>query len=171
VKILAALAAIAAALALQTTLAQFVIRGTAALDALDLVLVVVVYLSLMSGPVTGVLVGSLAGLIQDALSLGVLGIGGLAKTIVGFATGVLGTQFIITAPLPRFVVFVLATILHAGVFVGLQSLLELRQFATPYSAVLSQAIGNGFVGVVGAQIVEALPGLRERRRARRVSRH
>ena len=167
-KVLAAIAAIAAALALQTTLAGLVIRGTA---ALDLVLIVVVYISLMSGPVTGVLVGTLAGLIQDSLSFSVLGIGGLAKTVVGFTAGLLGTQFIITAPLPRFVVFVLATILHAAVFMGLYSLLELRQFSTPYSAVLSQAVGNGFVGVVGAQIVEVLPGLRERRRARRISRH
>jgi rod shape-determining protein MreD len=168
VKFFAALLAIAAALALQTTLAGLVIRGTA---ALDLVLIVVVYISLMAGPVSGVLVGSLAGLIQDSLSLGVLGIGGLAKTLVGFVAGLLGTQFIITAPLPRFMVFVLATIVHSAVFMGLYSLLDLRQFATPYTAVLSQAIGNGFVGVIVAQIVEILPGLRDRRRARRISRH
>ncbi len=167
-KALAALAAIAAALALQTTLTGLVIRGAA---ALDLVLVVVVYISLMSGPVTGVLVGSLAGLIQDALPLGVLGIGGLAKTLVGFAAGLLGTQFIVTAALPRFIVFFMATILHSAVFMGLYMLLDLRQFPTPYTTVLSQAIGNGLVGVVGAQIIELLPGLRERRRARRVSRH
>ena len=68
---------------------------------------------------------------QDALSSGILGIGGLAKTMVGFAAGVLGTQFIVTAPLSRFVVFVLATILHAAVFMGLYILLDLRQFPTP----------------------------------------
>jgi rod shape-determining protein MreD len=168
VKALAALAAIAAALALQTTLAGLVIRGTA---ALDLVLIVVVYISLLAGPVAGVLVGSLAGLIQDSLSLGVLGIGGLAKTLVGFCAGMLGSQFIVAAPLPRFIVFVLATILHAAVFMGLYSLLDLRHFPTPYSAVLSQAVGNGFIGVVLAQLVELLPGLRERRRARRIGRH
>jgi rod shape-determining protein MreD len=168
VKAFAALAAVAAALALQTTLAGLVIRGTA---ALDLVLIVVVYISLLFGPVAGVLVGSLAGLIQDSLSLGVLGIGGLAKTLVGFSAGFLGTQFIITAPLPRFVVFVLATLLHAAVFMGLSSLLELRQFPAPYTAVLSQAVGNGFLGVVIAQAVELLPGLRERRRSRRIGRH
>lgn len=167
-KVLAAFAAVAVALALQTTLGGLVIGGAA---ALDLVLVVVVYISLMSGPVAGVLVGSLAGLIQDSLSLRVLGTGGLAKTIVGFATGVLGTQFIITAPLPRFVVFVLATILHAAVFMGLTSLLELQQFSTPYTAVLSQAVGNGFLGVVSAQLIEMLPGLRDRRRARRATRY
>ena len=167
-KILAALAAIAAALALQTTLASLVIRGTA---ALDLVLIVVVYLALMTGPVTGLLLGSAAGLIQDSLSSGIIGVGGLAKTIVGFVAGVLGTQFILTAPVSRFVVFVMATILHATVFMGLYVLLDLRQFDSPYSAVLSQAVGNGFLGVVAAQLVELLPGLRARRRARRLSRH
>lgn len=164
-KAAAALAAIAVALALQTTLTGLLIRGTA---ALDLVLIVVVYVSLISGPVTGVIIGTVAGLVQDSVSSGVVGIGGLAKTLVGFAAGLLGTQFIVTAPLPRFVVFVMATILHAAVFMGLYVLLDLRQFSSPYAAVMTQAIGNGFLGVVGAQIIEVLPGLRARRRARRV---
>lgn len=164
-KIAASLAAIAAALALQTTLASLVMRGTA---ALDLVLVVVVYLSLISGPVTGLLLGSVAGLVQDSLSSGIIGVGGLAKTIVGFVAGALGSQFIVTAPLSRFVVFVLATVLHAAVFMGLYSLLGLRQFDSPYGAVMSQAIGNALLGVVGAQLIELLPGFRERRKARRV---
>jgi rod shape-determining protein MreD len=162
------MAAIAAALALQTTLGSLVIRGTA---ALDLVLVVVVYIALLFGPVTGLLVGMAAGLVQDALSSGIIGIGGLAKTVVGFIAGVLGTQFIVTAPLSRFVVFVVATIVHSTVFMGLYSMLDVRQFPDPYAAVLSQAVGNGFVGVVGAQLIELLPGARERRRARRLGRH
>ena len=47
-------------------------------------LIVVVYVGIKSGPVTGLLAGTVAGLIQDALSSGILGIGGLAKTLVGF---------------------------------------------------------------------------------------
>lgn len=167
-KIVVSLLAIAAALALQTTLASLVIRGTA---ALDLVLIAVVYLALISGPVTGLLLGSAAGLVQDALSSGIIGIGGLAKTVVGFVAGVLGTQFIVTAPLSRFVVFVLATVLHAGVFMGLYTLLGLRQFDDPWVAVVTQAVGNGFLGVVGAQVIELLPGLRDRRKAKRMARH
>ncbi len=167
-KVVASLLAIAVALALQTTLGSLVIRGTA---ALDLVLIVVVYLALISGPVTGLLLGSAAGLVQDSLSSGIIGIGGLAKTVVGFVAGVLGTQFIVTAPLSRFVVFVLATVLHAAVFMGLYTLLGLRQFEDPWAAVITQAIGNGFLGVVGAQVVELLPGLRDRRKARRMVRH
>jgi rod shape-determining protein MreD len=167
VKVVAALVAIAAALALQTTLASLVIRGTA---ALDLVLIVVVYLGLVWGPVTGLLLGMTAGLIQDALSSGLIGVGGLAKTVVGFVAGLLGTQFIVTAALSRFLVFILGTVIHAAIFMGLYMLLDLRQFESPYTAVMSQAIGNGFLGVVGAELVEWLPGLMERRRARRVTR-
>jgi rod shape-determining protein MreD len=156
--------AIAVALVLQTTLARVVIRGTV---ALDLVLVVVVYVALTSGPVTGLLSGTVAGLVQDALSTGIIGIGGLAKTIVGFLTGIVGTQFIVVQPLPRFVVFFGATFVHAVVFIGLYELLDLRQFGTPYAAVTGQAVANALVGVVAFQLVELLPGAVERRRAAR----
>ena len=167
-KIVASLLAVAIALALQTTLASLVIRGTA---ALDLVLIVVVYLALITGPVTGLLLGSAAGLVQDSLSSGIIGIGGLSKTVVGFVAGVLGTQFIVTAPLSRFLVFVLSTVLNASIFMGLYTVLGLRQFDEPWRAVLSQAVGNGLLGVVGAQLVELLPGLRDRRKQRRIARH
>ena len=160
-----AIVAIAVALALQTTLARFVVRGTV---AVDLVLVVVVYVALTTGPVTGLLTGTVAGLIQDALSSGgVIGIGGLAKTVVGFLAGIIGTQFIVAQPLPRFVVFVGATALHAAIFMGLYTLLDLRHFGTPYAAVGGQAVGNAIVGVVAFQLVELLPGAVERRRAAR----
>lgn len=156
--------AIAGALALQTTVGRFLIRGTV---AVDLVLVVVIYVALTSGPVTGLLSGAVAGLVQDALSSGVIGIGGLAKTIVGFLAGVVGTQFIVTQSLPRFVVFFGATMLHAAIFIGLYVLLDLRSFGTPYAAVAGQALGNAVVGVIAFQLVELLPGAVERRRAAR----
>ena len=156
--------ATAVALALQTTLARFVIRGTV---AVDLVLVVVVSAALTSGPVTGLLTGTFAGLVQDALSTGVIGIGGLAKTLVGFLAGIVGTQFIVVQPLPRFVVFFGATVLHAVVFIGLYLVLGLREFGSPVGATLGQAVGNAVVGVVAFQLAELLPGAVERRRAAR----
>ena len=154
--------AIIAALALQTTLARFLVRGAI---AVDLVLVAVVYVALTSGPATGLLTGTFAGLVQDALSSSVIGIGGLAKTIVGFLAGVIGTQFIVSQPLPRFGVFFGASILHAVVFIGLYVLLELRHFDAPYAAVAGQAAANALVGVIAFQVVELLPGAVERRRA------
>jgi len=157
-----AVLAIVLALALQTTVARFVIRG---IVAVDLVLVVVVYVALTSGPVTGLLSGTFAGLVQDTLAgSGIIGIGGLAKTIVGFLTGIVGTQFIVVQPLPRFVVFFSATLLHALIFFGLYVLLDLRQFGTSYAAITGQAIGNAVTGVLAFQLVELLPGAVERRR-------
>jgi len=158
------LIAIALALALQTTLAQFIVGGT---TALDLVLVVVTYVALTSGPVTGMLAGSLAGIIQDALSSGVVGIGGLAKSIVGFLAGAIGQQFIITAALPRLVMFLGATAVHAAVFIGLYVLLGLRAFPSPWTAVASQALGNAAVGLIAFAIIESLPGMAERRQMKR----
>ncbi|HZT75778.1 MAG TPA: rod shape-determining protein MreD [Vicinamibacterales bacterium] len=157
--------AIALALVLQTTLARFVFRGSV---AVDLVLVAVVYVALTSGPVAGLLTGSVAGLIQDALAArSVIGIGGLAKTVVGFLAGIIGTQFIVAQPLPRFIVFLGATALHALIFMGLYSILDIRHFGTPYATVGGQAVGNAIVGVLAFQLVELLPGAVERRRMQR----
>lgn len=156
--------AIALALALQSTLGTMLVSGTA---AVDLVLVAVVYIALTSGPGAGMLAGSVAGLLQDALSSGVIGIGGLAKCIVGFVVGGIGQQFIVTAALPRLVMFVGATLAHAAVFMGLYVLLGLRTFSSPWSAVLGQAVGNSIIGMVAFTIVESLPGAIERRRSGR----
>jgi rod shape-determining protein MreD len=160
-----ALAAILIAIAVQTTLAGYIFRCSS--TTIDLVLIVVVYVAIRSGPVTGLLAGTIAGLIQDALSSGILGIGGLAKTLVGFMSGVLGTQFIVTAPLPRFLLLVVATALHAGIFIGLYTALNLRQFPVTYGSIAGQAFGNAFVGVVAFQVIEWFPGFVDRRRAGR----
>lgn len=162
------LVAITLALALQTTLARFLVGGAA---AVDLVLVVVVYVALTSGPVTGMLTGSLAGLIQDALSIGVIGIGGLAKSIVGFAVGAIGQQFIVTATLPRLVIFVGATVAHSAMFMGLYVLLGLGSSPSPWAAVLGQALGNATVGMIGFAIIEVFPVAVERRRLSKRTRH
>lgn len=152
--------AVALALASQTTLGRFLTRGPA---AVDLVLVAVVYVALSSGPVTGLFAGTFAGLVQDALTTGIIGIGGLAKTIVGFLAGIIGTQFIVTQPIPRFVVFFAASVLHAVIFMGLYALLDLRHFGTPYAAVAGQGLANAVVGVLVFQLVELLPGAVDRR--------
>lgn len=156
-------AATIVALAVQTTLTRF-LGGTI---AVDLVLVVVVYAALTAGPVAGLLTGTFAGLAQEALSIGVIGIGGLAKTIVGFLAGVIGTQFIVAQAPSRFVVFFAATVMHAIIFMGLYELLGLRDFGRPYAAVLEQAFANAVVGVLAFQVAEFLPGSVERRRLTR----
>ena len=156
------------ALVLQTTLARYIARGAV---GLDLVLVAVVFIALAFGPVTGMLCGAAAGLMQDVLVASpVIGIAGLAKTIVGFLAGLIGTQLIVVQPIPRFVVFLGATALHAVIFIGLYTLLDLRQFGTGsalVNGVAAQAAANAVVGVVAFQLVELVPGAVERRKATR----
>ena len=160
-KAVGVLAAIALALAVQTTLARFLAGGAA---AIDLVLVVVVYVALTNGPVTGMLAGSAAGIVQDALSIGVIGIGGLAKSVVGFVVGAVGQQFIVTAALPRLVIFLGASVAHAVMFIGLYVLLGLGSFPSPWTGILSQALGHTAVGMIAFSVVEVFPMVVDRRR-------
>ena len=157
-------AALAVAVVLQTTVAGFLGQGVM---TVDLVLVVVVYVALTSGPVAGLLAGTVGGIVQDALSSGILGMGGLAKTVVGFLAGRFGTQFIVAATVPRFLVFAAANAVHAGLFMGAYTVLGLRTFPSPYAAVAFQSLASGVLGVVGFQVAEWLPRVMERRRAGR----
>lgn len=157
------LVAIALALALQTTLARFLVGGSA---AVDFVLVAVVGVALSTGPVGGLLAGSVAGLIQDALGTDIIGIGGLAKSVVGFLAGAIGQQFIVTAALPRLVMFVAATVIHAALFMGMYVALTSFEFPSPWKAMTSQALGNALVGIIAFTVIESLPVMVERRRSR-----
>ena len=153
--------AVVLSIALQTTLARFLAGGNV---FVDFVLVVVVYTAIVAGPVAGMVTGSAAGLVQDTLSSGIIGVGGLAKAIVGFVAGVLAQQFIVTATLPRAVLFVGSTALHAVIFIGMYALLGQRSFPPPLAETGGQALGNMAIGVVAFSVIEAVPGIIERRR-------
>ena len=108
-------------------------------------LIVVVYIALESGPVTGLLAGTVGGLIQDALSSGILGIGGLAKTMVGFLAG--RARHAVHRDRRRCRgswCSLLATALHAAIFMGLYVLLGPAAVPGPATRPSSgQALGNG----------------------------
>jgi rod shape-determining protein MreD len=150
------------ALAIQTTLAHSALGNRA---IIDLVLVLVVFVALRHGAVAGLLFGSLAGLCQDALSGGIIGVGGLAKSLVGAGVGALATQFIITNPLPRFLAFMVGTVVHAGCFLGIYALIEPQ--GTSWTVILPQTVMNAVIGLLMFASVERLPDAWRRRRMRR----
>ena len=97
----------------------------------------------------GLLAGMCAGLAQDALGGGIIaskgaiiGIGGLANTVVGFLVGQASTQFIVTGALPRLVAFFGSTVLHAVIFMGLYELLGLAHFGLPWGGVVGQGLAQ-----------------------------
>jgi rod shape-determining protein MreD len=152
-----------AALMLQTVVGhQLVGRVLAA----DLVLVVVVAGAMMYGPALGIVAGTVTGLAQDALSGGVLGVAGLAKTVTGFAAGVAATQFIVSAVLPRYVLFMVMTWLHGVCFLGVYAMIEGTGPGWPWRALLVQGAVNALIGVVVTGVVERGPEAWRRRRYR-----
>ena len=66
------------ALVLQTTLIPYLVGNGV---QLDLVLVAIVYLAMTTSPVTALLSGAVGGVIQDALSGGIIGVSGINKNI------------------------------------------------------------------------------------------
>jgi rod shape-determining protein MreD len=166
VKTVVVVIAIGLALTAQATLSGLMIGGTV---AVNLVLVAVVYIALAFGAVTGLLAGTIGGLAQDALGGGIVGIGGIAKTLIGFVVGVLSAQFNLSTTVPRLVMFVAATFVHEVLFAGLQAITGGRHFSLKLSAVLLQALVNGLIGVAAFVIVENGPEMMARRRMRRAS--
>jgi rod shape-determining protein MreD len=163
-KTVGVLLALILALAVQTSLSGLTMSGA---SMVNLVVVTVVYTALVFGPLTGMMAGTAGGLAQDALAGGIVGIGSLSKTVVGFLAGLLGAHFIVAQPLPRFVMFVSASVLHEICYQGLSALLEVRPLRLAYGPVLTQAAINGIVGLSAFFVVERLPGMVQRRRARR----
>ncbi len=138
------------------------------LIAMDLVLVVVVGTALFFGPTAGLVTGTIAGLCQDALSGGVLGVAGLAKTLAGFVAGVVATQFIVSSVIPRGVVFFAMTWLHGICFLGLYAMIERHGIGRPWRQLLLQSVLNAVVGVVATRTIERGPEWwRRRQYARR----
>lgn len=156
------LTALAGALAVDTALARYTVPQG---PPVDLVLVVVVGVAIRAGAAPGLVIGTVGGLLQDALSGGVLGVGGLTKTMVGFLTGAAAQRFLVTSPVPRFVVFFVATLVHALAFAAVYAMLpRMGGFEVPYRAVLTQATANGVVGLVSLEILGWAPLAWRRRR-------
>ena len=163
-KAIIVLTALVVALLLQTTIAGLSLEAG---SLVNVVLIAVVYIALSLGALTGLLAGAAGGLAQDAVAGSIVGIGGLSKTLVGFLVGVLGAQFIVSQPIPRFVMFFGATVLHELCFQGLHALVEGQPFQFGYRSVLTQAGLNAAIGILTFQVVEGAPGMMQRREARR----
>ena len=68
----------------------------------DLPLLVTIFLSVARrNPVSGVIAGSVIGLLQDSLTHNALGIYGIAKTVVGYGASSLGMRIDVENPLAR----------------------------------------------------------------------
>jgi rod shape-determining protein MreD len=119
------------------TLAAFVLysllgkAGPALILIVNTFTLVVVFFAMLKGEVFGALLGTACGLLQDSFSLGVFGVAGLSKTLMGFAAGYASTKMNVASPSRSFIfIFVMAT--------G-----EMALWAFLYGLVFSERIATG----------------------------
>jgi rod shape-determining protein MreD len=165
-RVTAVLAAVLIAVVLQIALARYAVGGR---WVFDLVLVGVAFAALQGGAVAGMLAGTLGGLLQDVLSGGIVGVGGLAKTIVGCVVGVVGTQFVLVRPSGRMLIVAVATVFHRLIMVSLQALIDLQWFGISWGPMLVEVAINAGVALIVFQAANALPGALARQRMSRRS--
>lgn len=154
------------AVLLQVLLARYMVGGRM---AFDLVLVGVVYVSLQTGAVGGMLAGTLGGLLHDLAAGGLIGVGGLLKTLIGCLTGVLGTQFVVAKPYARALIVAAATLVHALMAVGLQGVIGQRWPGLAWTLILQEIFLNALAGYLAFYVTDALPGAMARGRSRQRS--
>lgn len=149
---------------LQAACARYTVGGG---WVFDLVLVSVVAAGLQWGPVAGLLGGSIGGLLQDVLAGGVVGVGGLTKTLVGFGAGFIGAQFVMTQATGRALVVAFATPIHRIAMMAIVAMIDQHWPGVSWGAMLAEVGINTLVAFAAFQGTATLPGAIARGRANR----
>jgi len=108
--------------------------------------VVVLYFSIRRGEVFGAVLGTMCGLVQDAFSLGVFGVAGLTKTLLGFWTGFISRR-IDVAPFSRNALFMLVmSVLEMILWLLLTALVRPRSVNLQGGLVFLQPVVTALLG-------------------------
>lgn len=153
--------AIVGALLLALLLQAFVPVYFPKFATLDLLLLVVIYFGLSRrNPSTGLLLGMMAGLMQDSVSgpFAPLGLYGIAKTIVGYLASSIGARLDTEHPAARFALTLFFFVLHQSVITLTRRLL-LAEPEPWFTARL--AIAAGVNAVVAVFVFALLDRLRK----------
>ena len=120
---------------------------------IDLPLVVTVYFGLQRAPMLGMLTGTALGLGGDRVAGGILGVGGFAKTLIGYLVAVASVRFALENPLARLAIMAVSSAANTVLFIGLYLMLEqpLPEVAT-YGA-LGRLVGWKMLGDTAAAAV------------------
>jgi rod shape-determining protein MreD len=122
---------------------------------MDFPLLIVIYSSLMRrDKVFGIGLGSVLGLLQDALSHGFIGIFGIAKAIVGYLAASAGTRFELESLVARTVLTGVFVLVHNLFVSALQH--AILEAAPPFQpiAAASAVLVNVALGLILFQILD-----------------
>ena len=128
----------------------------------DVVLLVVIFAGLRRGPVFALWTGSAAGLLVDVLAGGIVGVGGMAKCLTGALVGICAERLELGGSLRRFVLCVVASLVHAVCFFGFHMLLDTGTPGFSLALVLGGALLNGALGSVGLDLARSAASMAPR---------
>jgi rod shape-determining protein MreD len=126
------------------------------LSYIDFPLVVVVYIALQRDAWQAFLVGTLAGLIVDAVSGGLIGAGGFSKTLTAYVIYFAATRVNLENPLLRIPVLAAASVLDSAIYVFWHRLLG-NPPTVPFVQTMSyKLIATTVVGTLALYMLDAL---------------
>ena len=134
------------------------------LSYIDFPLVVVVYIALQRDAWKALVVGTLAGLIVDAASGGLIGAGGFSKTLTAYVIYFAATRVNLENPLLRIPVLAAGSLLDSAIYVFWH-----RVLGYPPAAPLMQTMSYRLIAttVVGTLVLYVLDALVAERNAQR----
>ncbi len=136
---------IAAVLAIAIIL-QLSLRGVwRPLSYIDFALIVVVYIALQRDAWQSLIVGTIAGLVVDAASGGLIGAGGFSKTLTAYLVYFAATRINLENALLRIPVLATATVIDASIYFFWQ-----RSLGNPPSVPFVQTISYSLIGTTVA---------------------
>ena len=123
----------------------------------DLFSIYAVYVALTRPPRPAMILGSGAGLVQDALAGSILGLNGFKKTLMAYVVGTLGSMFMLNQTLPRFGILFATALFDPLAELGLSLAMGQHYvFPAPWE-LLARGLGNGIVGMVAFWVASRTP--------------
>lgn len=136
------------------TLAAVVVYSVAGAGRAELLVVfnafsvVVLYFSVRRGEVFGALLGTFCGLAQDTFSLGVFGVAGLTKTLLGFWTGYISRRIDVAAPARSALFMLVMSVLEMALWVIITAVVRLASVNWHGGLILLQPLVTAALGTL-----------------------
>jgi len=134
------------------------------LSYIDFPLVVVVYIALQRDAWKALVVGTLAGLIVDAASGGLIGAGGFSKTLTAYIIYFAATRVNLENPLLRIPVLAAGSLLDSAIYVFWHRVMGYPPVAPFVQTMSYRLIATTVVGTLVLFVLDALVGERNAQR-------
>ncbi len=133
-----------AAIFLQSFITHYVLW----LSVFDLPLLVTIFFAVARRhPVSGLITGGLIGTVQDSLTTHLIGLFGMAKTIIGFFASSLGVKLDVENPGSRIIICFAFYLMHQGIYLLIGRGLAGETISLVWSRLLIGAFANALMAV------------------------